>query len=480
MTTITRYITGRMALVLGAVLLLGYAFLASGATDGFTFATNTTQGKPLELKIDAKTFYNGLLQPQRTWNLKNLVPGVDKFWNFDDVKPGDTGTSSISIHIKNGPAYACLDFYNYKDLENGVNEPESHVDTSSTTGELGTGLEFFAWKEGDGDRVFEPAEAPLFGTTSQSAVQVLNNTTYAIADALHGNPIQNGVVKYVGVYWCAGDLEVNLATGKATCNGEVLGNEAQTDSMGVDVAIRAVSSQSQPKFTCSGVPPPVQWCEFEGHKYDEKGAPLQGWDIGLMKKITHNKGVDVYALATSTTDQNGYFCLDWNGEKRTPINTPTYKSGPYTHEYFVYEVMKKDWKNVAIEKGATYHVLTPVPSGQIIKDGVYVMISMGSGYIASNVGYHVDFYNTKTKSTSYKTKGNNGHGNDDDGNDNSNPGASNDIDDHTDDDGLPPGFTKKHGENYEYASWNAVGTKKVNVTGRMGDMYRSVIKKFRS
>jgi hypothetical protein len=37
--------------------------------------------------------------------------------------------------------------------------------------------------------------------------------------------------------------------------------------------------------------------------------------------------------------------------------------------------------------------------------------------------------------------GDNGHGNDADGNDNSNPGASNDPNDHTDDDGAPPGQT---------------------------------------
>lgn len=403
MTTLKHYITKRMAIVLGAVVLLAYAFLASGANNGFTFATYDSQGKPLELKIDAKTFYNGVLQPQLTWNLKNLVPGVDKFWNFDDIKPGDTGTTSISIHIKNGPAYVCLDFYNFKDFENGINEPESHVDNSSTTGELAEGLEFFAWKEGDGDRVFEPAESPLFGTTSQSAVQVLGNTTYAIADALHGNPIQNGVVKYVGVYWCAGDLDVNLATGKATCNGEVLGNEAQTDSMEVDVAIRAVSASQQPNFRCDGVPPPVNWCEFEGHKYGEGVKPLQGWEIGLMKKITHNKGVDTYALATTTTDENGYFCLDWNGERRVPLTTPTYQSGPYTHEYFVYEVMKQNWTNFKIEKGETWEVLTQVPSGQIIKDGVYVMISMGGGYIEANRAYHVDFWN-KEKTVVVKEK----------------------------------------------------------------------------
>ncbi len=388
-----RYNTKRILLVLGIVCLLAYVFVVQGVS-GFTFATNTGTGQPpLELTIDARTHYNGKLQPQLTWDLKNLVPGVDRFWNFDDVKPGDTGTSSISLHIKNGPAFVCLDFYNYSDLENGINEPESHVDTSSTTGELGPGLEFFAWRD-DGDEKFEIGEKPLFGTTTQSAIQVLKNTTYAIADAATGTPLVDSVTGYVGVYWCAGDLDVDLVNAKVSCNGKVLGNEAQTDSMSVDVGIRAVSAQAQPKFTCKGTPPPVNWCEIEGHKYDANANPLQGWTIGLSKKIRHNNGYDMYDLATTTTDANGYFCLDWNGESRTLRGASTYTGGAYTHEYFVYEYLKQGWKNTLIEKGPNPYALLPVPVNQIWIDGPYINTSMGTGYILANVAYHVDFYNT--------------------------------------------------------------------------------------
>ncbi len=460
MTHKKTYNTKRILTVLGVVCVLAYAFVIQGQ-GGFTFATNTGTGQPpLELTIDSTTYYNNTLQPALTWDLKNLVPGVDRFWNFDDVKPGDTGTSSISLHIKNGPAYICLDFYNYKDFENGINEPESHVDTSSTTGELGPGLEFFAWRD-DGDKKFEVGEKPLFGTSTQSAVKVLNNTTYAIADALTGNPIQDWSTQYVGVYWCAGDLEVDLATAQVTCNGKVLGNEAQTDSMMVDVGIRAVSAKAQPKFTCTGTPPPVNWCEIEGHKYDKNGKPLKDWLIGLSKKIRHNNGFDMYDLATTTTDSNGYFCLDWNGESRTLRGVSTYKGGAYTHEYFVYEYLKQGWENAFNEKGPNPYALLPVLPSEIWKDGSYINITMGSGYIIANAGYHVDFYNaTVTQSLAKKKKGNNGHGNDADENDNSNPGKSNDLNDDTDDDGLPPGFSKKH-ESGVVSEWQKVEKKGV-------------------
>jgi hypothetical protein len=431
----------RITLILGVIVFLAYVFVIRGAFAGATFATNTGQ-VPLELKIDSTTFYNGVFQPALSWTLKNLTPGVDKFFNFGDVKPGDTGTSSISIHINKGPAFACLDFTNLKDLENGINEPESHVDSSTTTGELAEGLEFFAWRD-DGDKKFEVGEKPLFGTSTQSGAVVLNNTTYALADAVTGAPYQSGSTNYVGIYWCAGDMTVDVPNAKVTCNGLTLGNEAQTDSLGVDVRIRAVASSQQPKFTCGGQPPPVTKCEIEGHKFDKNGNPLKDWNIGLMKTIVHNKGTDTYDLATSTTNVNGYYCLDWNGEKRTPRGTPTYKSGPYTFEYHVFEILKTDWKNVSVQKGPNEYALSAVPDASVKKVGQYVSTSLGSGYIIANAAYHVDFYNE------YKAKvvkGNNGHGNDTDGNDNSNPGNSNNPNDNTDDDNLPPGFVKKAGE----------------------------------
>jgi hypothetical protein len=466
----------RIALIVGVVLVCAYAFLVQGEGAGFTFATNTTQGKPLELKIDSTTYYNGSPEPQLSWSLKNLVPGVDKFWNFGDVKPGDTGTSSISIHIKNGPAYMCLDFYNFKDFENGINEPESKVDTSSTTGELAAGIELFSWLD-DGDKKFEVGEKPLFGTTTQAASTLLNNTTYVIADSLQGTPIPNGVTKYIGMYWCAGDLNVNVAAGTASCNGEVLGNEAQTDSMSVDIGLRAVVASAQPNFTCNGVPPPVNWCEFEGHKYDEQGNPLQGWDIGLMKKITHNKGVDRFDLATATTDVNGYFCLDWNGEKRVPIGTPTYTSGPYSFEYFVYEKMKPDWQVVSIEKGASVPLLAVVPGGQIIKDGIYTMVSMGSGYIYASAGYHVDFYNEfKVKEVVKKEeKRSSGGGGGGSTAKKSESGKSKE---------LAKGFSKKHEEKVgtttsSVASWQKVKNPTSELE-RLLTRAREMIKQFRS
>ena len=238
----------RIMAVLAAVVLLAYVLIGNGAFAGATFATGSGQAG-LELTIDSESTYNGVAQPNLSWSLKNLVPGVDRFFNFGDIKPGDTGENTVSIHIDKNPAYVCLDFVNLTDLENGVNEPESLVDVDPLSGELAEGLEFFAWHD-DGDNIFELGEKPMFGTTTQSATVVLASTTYPLADAGTGAPFAKGSTHYFGITWCAGDMEVNVNTASITCDATTLGNEAQTDSMSVDVILRAVQANERPNFLC--------------------------------------------------------------------------------------------------------------------------------------------------------------------------------------------------------------------------------------
>ncbi len=393
----TRNFTTKIAkitLVIGVVVLLFAFFLQTDAV-GSTFATGSGTGG-LELRIDSKTFYNGVLQPNLSWTLKNLSPAHDKFFNFGDVKPGDTGTNTISIHIKKNPAWVCLDFKNLEDSENGRNEPEQIVDNNEQ-GELSSELEFFAWRD-DGDNKFEIGEKPLFGTSTQSAIQVLKNKSYALADYGTGNAYQPNQTKYIGITWCAGNLTIDVSTAKITCDATAMGNEAQTDSMTLDVVIRAVSSSGQPKFVCnkSEEPEPeIPHCEVEGHKYDENTNPLSGWTMGLMKVVSHNKGIDIYDLATDVTDKNGYFCLDWDGKKQTIRGKSTYKSGPKTVTYRVYEKMLSGWKNIDVERGVDFNNLVQVPVIDIKKEGDYVSVGVPINETTLNTAYHVDFYNYK-------------------------------------------------------------------------------------
>ncbi len=236
------------AVIMSAVIL---AFGFRSEATGTTFATKK-KGETFDLKIDSKASWNGVLQPSSTWALKNLNPTSDKFFNLDDVKPGDRGEATISLHV-NKDAWVCLDFENLKEKENGRNEPELLVDDSggANSGELADGTEFFGWRD-DGDNIFEVGEIPLFGTSTnkQAATQVLNQMTYPLADSKTGNALVASTTRYIGIEWCAGDLEVDVPTATITCDGEALRNEAQTDSFSVDISFRAVPVKDNKKFTC--------------------------------------------------------------------------------------------------------------------------------------------------------------------------------------------------------------------------------------
>ena len=239
-------LTMRGLFLIGLVVLVSVAAYARTGEIGVTFATNG-----IDLQIDSKAWYNGSPVLSATWAMKNLTPGADKFFNFNDIKPGDSGCNVISMHVKKADAWMCLDFKNLTSSDNGVNEPESHADANGTaTGELAGGTEFFGWLD-DGDGIFEPpSEKALFGTSTQAASSVLNEKTYIIGDSKHGNSCKKDTTRYVGVCWCAGNLTVNMATGGYTCDGSALGNEAQTDSFSVDVEIRAEPAREKLQFIC--------------------------------------------------------------------------------------------------------------------------------------------------------------------------------------------------------------------------------------
>lgn len=238
-----------------AILSVVVAFAGAIGTlvPGETAAGKSFTSTNLDLKIDSKAWYNGALVPSATWKLKDLVPGTDKFFNFSDVKPGDFGCNVISIHVQKSDAWACIDFKNLKSSDNGVNEPEAAADPNgNASGELAAGTEFFGWLDTNGNGKFEPpGEKALFGTSTQDAAHVLNNTTYVIGDSKSGSSCKQNTKKYVGTCWCAGNLTVNPSTGKMTCDGSALGNAAQTDSFSVDVNIRALPTSQNTKFSCN-------------------------------------------------------------------------------------------------------------------------------------------------------------------------------------------------------------------------------------
>lgn len=261
------------AILVRLVVIVAVCSATAGAyalvgTFGATAATYSVGG--IDVRVDSKGFYNNAPYPSSSWSVKDLQPYYDQFFDFADIKPGDRGTTTISIHLKKAPGWVCLSFDDFKDKENGRNEPERWVDATNTTGELGKGLEFFAWRD-DGDNKFEVGEKPLFGTSTQSAIQTVKNKTYALADYKNGPAWTENSTHYVGIAWCAGNLTVNVAAGKVSCDGSVLGNDAQTDSLSFSVALEAVPSTQEKKFVCGGS------SSNHGHDNDYPGNHEYSW-----------------------------------------------------------------------------------------------------------------------------------------------------------------------------------------------------------
>src|ERR1035437_3339451 len=148
-------------ILLSVSMIAVAAVVVMGATGAFFSDTETSTGNTftagaIDLKVDSTQHYNGMICEPNTgdghaagaywwrhvgsaapaaypvefsacdgsWALKDLVPSSDKFFNFADVKPGDSGENTISLHIDNNSAYACADISNIKNDENTHLTPE--------------------------------------------------------------------------------------------------------------------------------------------------------------------------------------------------------------------------------------------------------------------------------------------------------------------------------------------------------------------
>ncbi len=213
-----------------------------------------------------------------TWALSNLVQGVQKFFNFSDIKPGDEGENTISLHITSNPAWACVDVNVTANDDNGLTEPEGVVDVTGGAGqgELAQNINFAAWLDqgsqlgwqgkcapaqtsgcdlGEGDNIWQGStfEPLLFSNQSGPASDVLGGKSYPLADSSTGfGPMAPGITNYIGLQWCAGSQAIVGNT--ITCNGATLGNIVQSDSFVADVTFRVEQSRNNPNFRCT---PPV-------------------------------------------------------------------------------------------------------------------------------------------------------------------------------------------------------------------------------
>jgi len=279
-----------MAKILNARILIALAMIVfvgavtASATGAFFSDTETSTGNTfaagdIDLQIDNESYVTststGLLvaSPANSWAMSNLTNQL--FFSFTDVKPGDIGEDTISVHAGSNSAWACMAAKITATPENTLVDPE--VDAGDVgpalgnNGELQNYLNFVFWKD-DGDNVLEAGESQITQLTG-TAGGIFTGAWLPLADSSTGQPLAATSTSYIGKAWCFGTLTAApvaqdgigktasstngpLVRGTGvTCNGSGNNNDAQTDGISVDVSFQAVQSRNNSQFLCSSLPP---------------------------------------------------------------------------------------------------------------------------------------------------------------------------------------------------------------------------------
>lgn len=283
----TGILNARILASLGMIVFV--AAIAAGATGAFFSDTETSTGNTftagdIDLQIDNESFIqatstqgagpdNMIAWAGTSWDLTNLT--VEKFFDFVDLKPGDVGEDTISIHVGSNNAWLCAAARVTTDEDVTCTEPEGDDDPTCAVpgagqGELDSQVNFAFWVD-DGDNVFEPVAGtggspetiflggPISGLGAQGQI--------ALSDA-SGGPfgsagVPGGSTNYIGKAWCFGTMTpdvlvqdgvntgspLTLGTG-FTCDGSSVDNAAQTDRLQGDLEFYAEQSRSNGTFQC--------------------------------------------------------------------------------------------------------------------------------------------------------------------------------------------------------------------------------------
>ena len=274
-------------ILISLAIIAAISAILVGATTAFFSDTETSTGNTftagaIDLKIDNTSYAidytipnypnptGALVKSEGTsWELDELDGHL--FFDFHDLKPGDLGEDTISIHVDNNNAWACVDVLLTANDDVTCTEPELTDDPDCTepgegTGELAEELNFLFWVD-DGDNVLEVNELDQI-LASGPASQVGQGVQLAIADSVtnnvggaDGEPLTGGETYYIGKAWCYGEMSLAaVPTGEGqnptvnpgvTCDGGTVDNASQTDKLMGDVSFYAVQSRNNPNFVCT-------------------------------------------------------------------------------------------------------------------------------------------------------------------------------------------------------------------------------------
>lgn len=235
------------------VAIVAVAATSAFFSDNETSTGNTFVAGSLDLQIDSECHYfqNDIdvgCDGFGDWDSTDLTN--EKFFNFQDIKPGDYGENTISIHAAKNDQYVCSAIYNLVDAENTYLQSELDAgDASAGVGELSGLVNFFAWGDTNGDNVWDDGELPLFSNVSGPASDILGGVVYPLFIPATAD-VEEGDTEHIGLYWCFGDLTVDTNAETLTCDGSTVDNQSQTDGLTADLSFYAEQSRNNSQFNC--------------------------------------------------------------------------------------------------------------------------------------------------------------------------------------------------------------------------------------
>jgi predicted ribosomally synthesized peptide with SipW-like signal peptide len=221
-------------------------FSASDVTDWVAISSDRTD--PIELDVTEPLTLSARCSARSGKDLEvpdvfqsDGYPDQEHLIELADVKPGDTGEITFSIHNCGNPGYLWLDFLNLTGGENGMTEPEATVDDDGGS-ELAENVYVRLWYDEDCNNAFDGGERTIYPDSGYASVRTLfDSAGQSVAGGrrleLDGDPYGSSgrdPVPGNGTTLCIG-LEWTIPTD--------VGNEIQTDSLGFD--LRGYTEQSR-------------------------------------------------------------------------------------------------------------------------------------------------------------------------------------------------------------------------------------------
>lgn len=245
-----------LALVVGAT----FAFF----TDSETSQDNAFAAGELDLQVDYDCYYNKLADGQpncpwepSSWELTDLGP-EHQFFNFDDIKPGDFGEGTLSLHVFDNDAWGRL-----------------VINDTVDTGELRENLLFSIWLDDgsvagfqcfatasghgpcpedteEGDNLKQAGELELVAPGTVDGTGETHNIWegLAAAYAADGCTVVDGNTAGGSCHGLAQDGRmlgsVTYYFGIAWNLPDTVGNEVQGDSLSADMTIEVEQHRNNP------------------------------------------------------------------------------------------------------------------------------------------------------------------------------------------------------------------------------------------